>query len=64
MEQAQNAALSTLVIDFNMRLGDGIGAAMAMDATNAACKIMVQMASFDEAKISRTSIASTKDKWG
>ncbi len=62
VEQAQNAALShmnlTPVIDFNMRLGEGTGAAMAMDATDAACKIMVQMASFDEAKISRTSVSA------
>jgi len=60
VEQAQKAALSqmglTPVIDFNMRLGEGTGAAMAIDAVDAACKIMTQMASFDEARISRTSI--------
>lgn len=61
VEQAQKAALShmelTPVIDFEMRLGEGTGAAMAMDTVDAACKIMTQMASFDEAKISRTSVA-------
>ena len=59
VEQAQKAALShmglTPVIDFNMRLGEGTGAAMAIDAVDAACKIMTQMASFDEAKISNSS---------
>jgi nicotinate-nucleotide--dimethylbenzimidazole phosphoribosyltransferase len=61
VEQAQKAALThmdlTPVIDFNMRLGEGTGAALAMDTIDAACKIMRQMASFDEAKISRTSIS-------
>lgn len=61
VEQAQKAALSHMdlapVIDFNMRLGEGTGAALAMDTVDAACKIMTQMASFDEAKISRTSIS-------
>ena len=60
VEQAQKAALThmnlTPVIDFNMRLGEGTGAAMAMDTIDAACKIMTQMASFDEAKISRTAV--------
>ncbi len=59
VEQAQKAALSHMnlipVIDFDMRLGEGTGAALAMDTVDAACKIMTQMASFDEAKISRTS---------
>lgn len=60
VEPAQKAALThmdlTPVIDFNMRLGEGTGAAMAMDTIDAACKIMTQMASFDEAKISRTAV--------
>jgi len=60
VEPAQKAALThmdlTPVIDFNMRLGEGTGAAMAMDTIDAACKIMTQMASFDEAKISRTTV--------
>ena len=60
VEQAQKAALTHMelspVIDFNMRLGEGTGAAMAMDTIDAACKIMTQMASFDEAKISRIAL--------
>ncbi len=60
VEQAQQAALAhmdlTPVIDFNMRLGEGTGAALAMDTIDAACKIMRQMASFDEARISRTTV--------
>jgi nicotinate-nucleotide--dimethylbenzimidazole phosphoribosyltransferase len=60
VEQAQKAALTHMelspVIDFNMRLGEGTGAALAMDTIDAACKIMTQMASFDEAKISRKAL--------
>jgi len=44
VEQAQKAALThmdlTPVIDFNMRLGEGTGAALTMDTIDAACKIM------------------------
>ncbi len=64
VEQAQESALSHMglvpIIDFNMRLGEGTGAAMAIDAADTACKIMCQMASFDEAKISRTSISPSQ----
>jgi nicotinate-nucleotide--dimethylbenzimidazole phosphoribosyltransferase len=60
VEQAQKAALTHMelspVIDFNMRLGEGTGAALAMDTIDAACKVMTQMASFDEAKISRIAV--------
>ncbi len=60
VEQAQKSALShmdlTPLIDFNMRLGEGTGAALAIDMADAACKIMCEMASFDEAKVARSSI--------
>jgi len=60
VEQAQKAALDhmglTPLIDFNMRLGEGTGAALAIDMADAACKIMCQMASFDEAKIARSKL--------
>ena len=56
VEKAQKAALAHMnlepVIDFNMRLGEGTGAALAIDAAQTACKIMDEMASFDDAKIS------------
>ncbi|CCK78704.1 nicotinate-nucleotide--dimethylbenzimidazole phosphoribosyltransferase [Desulfobacula toluolica] len=59
-EQSQKAALSHMdlvpLIDFNMRLGEGTGAAIAIDMAETACKIMTQMASFDEAQIARSSI--------
>jgi len=62
VEKAQKAALShmglTPMIDFNMRLGEGTGAALAIDMAEAACKIMTQMASFDEAKVAKSSIKS------
>lgn len=60
VEKAQEAALShmglTPMIDLNMRLGEGTGAALAIDMADAACKIMTQMASFDEAKVAKSSI--------
>ena len=56
VEVAQKAALDHMglkpVIDFGMRLGEGTGAALTMDTAEAACKIMCEMASFDEAKVS------------
>lgn len=60
VEQAQEAALTHMnlvpLIDFDMRLGEGTGAALAIDMADAACKIMCQMASFDDAKVARSSI--------
>lgn len=57
VEVAQKAALARLgltpVIDYNMRLGEGTGAAMTIDTVAAACRIMAEMASFDEAGISK-----------
>jgi nicotinate-nucleotide--dimethylbenzimidazole phosphoribosyltransferase len=58
VETAQAAALSFMgfepFIDLKMRLGEGTGAALVLDAADAACKLMTQMASFDEAKVSRS----------
>ncbi|MCP4669726.1 MAG: nicotinate-nucleotide--dimethylbenzimidazole phosphoribosyltransferase, partial [Desulfobacula sp.] len=60
VEKAQKAALEHMnlvpLIDFNMRLGEGTGAALAIDMAETACKIMTQMASFDEAKVAKSSI--------
>ena len=59
VEKAQKAALDHMnllpLIDFDMRLGEGTGAALAMDVIDAACKILCEMASFDEAKVARSS---------
>lgn len=56
VEKAQNAALELMglepLVDLNMRLGEGTGAALAIDTVAAACKIMTDMASFDEAGVS------------
>lgn len=56
VEVAQKAALDAMglipVIDFGMRLGEGTGAALTIDTADAACKILCEMASFDEAKVS------------
>ena len=64
VEKAQKAALSHMelhpLIDFNMRLGEGTGAALAIDMADAACKIMSQMASFDEAMVSKSSIKENR----
>ncbi len=56
VETAQSAALEYMhidpLIDFNLRLGEGTGAALAIDVVDAACRIMREMASFDEAGVS------------
>ncbi len=59
VEIAHTAALEHMgldpLVDLAMRLGEGTGAALAMDLADTACCLMDQMASFDEAKISRKS---------
>ena len=58
VEAGQRAALAFLgiepVIDYRMRLGEGTGAAMTIDVAAAACAIMREMASFDDAGVSRS----------
>jgi len=58
VETAHTAALEHMglepVVDLSMRLGEGTGAALAIDLADTACKLMCEMASFDEAKISRS----------
>ena len=39
------------ILDLNLRLGEGTGAALAMDIIDVSCKIMREMASFTEAKV-------------
>ncbi len=60
VEIAQKTALSHMgiepLINFNMRLGEGTGAALAISMAEIACKIMCDMASFDEAKVARSSL--------
>ena len=57
VETAQQAALSyiglTPIIDLNMRLGEGTGAALTIDLADASCRIMREMASFDEAGVAQ-----------
>ncbi len=56
VEAGQRAALRYMgiepVIDFRMRLGEGTGAAMTINIIDAACRIMREMASFDDAGVS------------
>lgn len=56
VEIGQQAALKWMnlkpVIDLDMRLGEGTGAAFTMNAIDLACTIMRKMASFDEAGVS------------
>ena len=58
VEIAHTAALEHMdlepVVDLSMRLGEGTGTALAIDLAETACKLMCEMASFDEAKISRS----------
>lgn len=58
VEIGQKAALAHMglrpLIDLDLRLGEGTGAALAIDMAEAACKIMTEMASFDEARVARS----------
>jgi nicotinate-nucleotide--dimethylbenzimidazole phosphoribosyltransferase len=60
VEISHEAALERLglepLIDFRMRLGEGTGAALAMEMAAAACDLMSQMATFDEAGISKKNV--------
>jgi len=40
------------LVDLNMRLGEGTGAALAISLAEAACKILCEMATFAEAQVS------------
>jgi nicotinate-nucleotide--dimethylbenzimidazole phosphoribosyltransferase len=59
VEVGQAAALERMqlnpVIDLEMRLGEGTGAALTIDVVVAACRIMNEMASFEEAGVSEKS---------
>lgn len=56
VEIGQAAALAQMnlepVVDLNLRLGEGTGAALTIDIVSAACRIMREMASFEEAGVS------------
>jgi len=57
VEVAQEAAVSYMglepIIDLNMRLGEGTGAAITMNIIDSACRIMREMASFDDAGVAK-----------
>lgn len=57
VEKAQAYAAKTVglepILDLGMRLGEGTGAALAINLAAVACSIMRDMASFEEASISR-----------
>ncbi len=57
VEVAQEAAVSYMglkpVIDLKMRLGEGTGAAITMSIVDSACRVMREMASFDDAGVSK-----------
>ena len=42
----------TALLDLNMRLGEGTGAALAMNLADAAVKILTEVATFEEAHVS------------
>lgn len=41
------------LLDLNLRLGEGTGGALAMSIVEAACKVLTEMATFEEAQVSR-----------
>ncbi|OHD58837.1 MAG: nicotinate-nucleotide--dimethylbenzimidazole phosphoribosyltransferase [Spirochaetes bacterium GWF1_41_5] len=57
VEKGQKAALAFMnlepLLDLNLRLGEGTGAALAMHLLDASCRIMSEMASFEEAGVSK-----------
>ncbi|MCG8572356.1 MAG: nicotinate-nucleotide--dimethylbenzimidazole phosphoribosyltransferase [Spirochaetes bacterium] len=57
VETGQIAALEMMqlqpILDLNMRLGEGTGAALTINLCEAACRIMREMASFDDAGVSQ-----------
>ena len=59
VEIAQAAALAQMglkpVIDLDMRLGEGTGAALTIDIVAAACRLMGEMASFESVGVSQKS---------
>ena len=56
VEQGHTYALQYMgiepILDLDFRLGEGTGAALTIDLADAACKIMCQMASFEDAGVS------------
>ena len=58
VEQGHQAILNHLelkpLLDLDLRLGEGTGAALAMSLVEAGVKVLTQMASFDEAAVSRS----------
>ncbi len=46
------------LLNLDLRLGEGTGAAIAMNLMTASVKLMVEMATFDEARVSRESSAA------
>lgn len=56
IEIGQKAALEFMklepIIDLKMRLGEGTGASLAIDLIDASCRIMREMASFEDAGVS------------
>lgn len=58
VEQGHKVILQYLglkpLLDLDMRLGEGTGAVLAMNLVEAGCKVLTQMASFEEAEVSRS----------
>ena len=56
VEIGQKAALYHMrtqpILDLNLRLGEGTGAALAINIIEASCKIMKEMSSFQDAGVS------------
>jgi nicotinate-nucleotide--dimethylbenzimidazole phosphoribosyltransferase len=42
------------LLDLGLRLGEGTGAALAMNLVEAACRILTEVATFEEARVAQT----------
>jgi nicotinate-nucleotide--dimethylbenzimidazole phosphoribosyltransferase len=45
------------LLDLNLHLGEGTGAALGISLADVACKILSEMATFDEASVSEATAA-------
>ena len=50
------------ILDLNLRLGEGTGAALAMSIADAACKLLTEMATFEDAGVSRRCLTPNSQK--
>jgi nicotinate-nucleotide--dimethylbenzimidazole phosphoribosyltransferase len=60
VERGHRIALETLgkkpLLDMDLRLGEGTGAALAMNLVEAAVRVLTEVATFEEASVSHSNV--------